>query len=426
MKDLDFDELDRAVASALETDVPAVPNDNALPAADMTPSDASQKPSSVSSEEPSISAHAVHSRIMPSNVPRSRMELVRTTPHTVPTQDAPTVTAPATGDPASQTTVEEAATQPASRRRIPHREGRFMDVVRPGHATALKPQPVSTAQPMVSAASPGIPDIHTQESSATNNTSLESAINELLVSEGHAPVGSNTSTEETANAPEVQASQTEAPGTELSQATALDEHEANPPVDTSLEAIAAELGATPLETPLPSVSPFLADAKVEKRPLGSAPDTLGDTEPTTQVEGDGSAELSQTVADTEPMPSTPEPETAPVPEELTEDLVAIESSMPTTEAVSKVEATESPDQSISSVVTGPASIARQYKEQPRTASDDDESGAIFDPQTYQQPIEHPAKKSSGWIWILAIIVIILLAVGAAVAAWFAGLLPVAL
>ena len=77
-------------------------------------------------------------------------------------------------------------------------------------------------------------------------------------------------------------------------------------------------------------------------------------------------------------------------------------------------------------VAGPTSIARQYKEQPRTASEDDESGAIFDPQTYQQPIEHPAKKSSGWGWVIAIIVIVLLAVAAAVGAWFAGLLPVAL
>ena len=167
----------------------------------------------------------------------------------------------------------------------------------------------------------------------------------------------------------------------------------------------------------------MADAKVEKRPLGGA---LGD-EPTVQP--------ALEVSDLPAIAPGPEPENAPVPEELQNDLTAIE-----TGSVSVVEHHEgdSTDLAIdltskteasletSAPIAGPTSIARQYKEQPRTASEDDESGAIFDPQTYQQPIEHPAKKSSGWGWVIAIIIIVLLAVAAAVGAWFAGLLPVAL
>lgn len=60
--------------------------------------------------------------------------------------------------------------------------------------------------------------------------------------------------------------------------------------------------------------------------------------------------------------------------------------------------------------TGPTSIAQQYQEQP--SSSDQSNGAIYDTATYHQPLSHPAKKSSGWLWVILIIAIILIGAGA--------------
>lgn len=401
MKDIDFDELDRAVASALggssqSTEEKA--SDVSQPDNSVVTTDAS--PAQTSPAAGSISAHGLHARIMPSSTPPSRSTLSRTPVMTTNSSNESDAVSPAST--VASVSQSEVVENNPPKRTIPHREGRFMDVVRPGSTS----QP-STPKPIKATADTEVSLGETPASEATNST-LESAINELLVSESHTPVNSNIEkldsvVESATNPPE-----TAAPST-------------SEEADQSIDQIAAELGQIESEAPALSGSPFLADAKVEKRPLGGAVnDEL----------------VAQPLAEAPDLPAPePEPENAPVPEELQNDLTAIETgSVATTvthendstdlavDLTSKVEASvETP-----APVAGPTSIARQYKEQPRTASENDESGAIFDPQTYQQPIEHPAKKSSGWGWVIAIIVIVLLAVAAAVGAWFAGLLPVAL
>lgn len=423
MKDLDFDELDRAVASALggsatsETSgtsaPPPSPASSGEPALAGAPNAAPATPVA-----PSISAHAVHSRIMPSAV-QPRTTLARKSVEPLGTDAAP--------KPVSATQESSApATQQLSKRRIPHREGKFMDVVRPGQAAPVSSKPTtapvlkqpSSHEEAVTQPVEEPEAVSPSPAGASTNTSLEAAINELFVNEGHSPVVSDNTAEESALEQSTPDIVTEVPVVAPEEAPVAHPEASTvdtipPAEDESVAAIAAELGAGTDETPPLLASPFLSDAKVEKRPLGGVSDA-------TDISVTPASEAPDTTPAETPSALEPEPEHAPMPEELASDLLAIESSSPTPE--SPAPALES----VAAAPAGPASIARQYKEQPRTASEDDESGAIFDPGTYQQPIEHPAKKSSGWGWIIAIIVIILLAVGGAVAAWFGGLLPVAL
>lgn len=70
-------------------------------------------------------------------------------------------------------------------------------------------------------------------------------------------------------------------------------------------------------------------------------------------------------------------------------------------------------QSESPVSTGPVSIPQQYREEPN--SGDQENGSIYDTDAYHQPLAHPAQKKSGWLWVVWILLILILGacVGAA-------------
>lgn len=367
--------------------------------------------SSPESTAQNISSHTVHARIMSSGTP-GRTTLAR----------KPVVASRATANIADAIEVTKAPAPVSSpvKRSIPHREGRFMDVVHPGTKSTLPtpsitpaPKPVETPAPMEPEEQTVTPEVIESSPVTTekpHNASLEAAINDLFVSEGHSPVVSD--------APEESADTLVAEELGATLVSAEVEPETTPAEDAATDAIAAELGM-PLEDAR-SNSPFISDAKVEKRPLG-------------EIEQSDTLEVSQApvVEDAaELLPEMNETPSAPVPEELTGDLAAIESHEANVEDIPELEpqtTEEAPaETSAPESSAGPTSIARQYKEQPRTASEDDESGAIFDPQTYQPPVEHPAKKSSGWGWVIACVLIIILATVAGVVAWMEGMLPVPL
>lgn len=147
----------------------------------------------------------------------------------------------------------------------------------------------------------------------------------------------------------------------------------------------------------PLESPFLSDAKVEKRPLGgpSLPETPEKKE-------------------TPPLPETPETPTEPAPEpepvELNEDILKLEEGdTPAALLTSEAPVDDIPAATSMPIVdapVGPTSITQQYKEQPSTA--EQPSGAIFDTEAYHQPLAHTPKKHSGIlvvVWILALILI---------------------
>lgn len=398
MKDIDFDELDRAVTSALNASGGGSSDDTPRNVP-VTSAPKESLGSNIATSQ-SISSHKVHTRITTPSM-TGRTTLAR----------KPVVTgavAPETSPPMDETPAPTPLPEAKPKRTIPHREGRFMDVVRPG-VTVTTPSQVAEkpATPPVQAPSPLVESTVVSEPKLeqSHNASLEAEINNLFVSEGHEPVIS--SGVEKAEAPVTPAVEVNQVSTESStpEISKTDE-------DVATDEIAAELGQ-PLEDMRPE-SPFIADAKVEKRPLGGLdiPETTDDK----NIEMVDASDLAPKIDDT---PG------APVPEELASDLTAIES-QETLTVVETPLVTEAAIETKMPEATGPTSIARQYREQPRTASEDDEAGAIFDPQTYQAPVEHPAKKSSGWGWVIACILIIVLATITGVVAWMEGILPVPL
>ncbi len=113
-----------------------------------------------------------------------------------------------------------------------------------------------------------------------------------------------------------------------------------------------------------------------------------------------SEKVSQTEASVE-APSSPEQESTPT-EELTSE------NHPELIAATEVEQP-----------TGPTSITQQYTEQP---SSKQESGAIYDTESYHQPLAKPAKKHSGLLVIVWILLLVVLGAGAG-AAFYIYVLP---
>jgi len=173
--------------------------------------------------------------------------------------------------------------------------------------------------------------------------------------------------------------------------------------------VAAEL-VIPEEVATPLESPFLTNAKVEKRPLGAFSDESGmaliedpipfsgndEVQPVTLTET--SPEVEALLAETETLIAEPE-----VKEETPLLEAHVESS-----AVAEVPSwvAPAPVLDVENIPVGPTSITQQYKEQPSDA--DQASGSIFDTESYHQALVHaPQKRSSILIivWIIALILV---------------------
>lgn len=196
-------------------------------------------------------------------------------------------------------------------------------------------------------------------------------------------------------------------------------------------------------------SPFLPDTKVEKRPLGGLNAEEPDHTPVRANAND-----DQTYGRSDPdaqLPPANSAADAPLPAELHSDLVAIEADsgpadqpvpQPTlatatkpsaqpTQAQSATDAVK-PSQKTSSVLgaalpkdassaqSGPTSIPKQYREEPSTS--DENSGSIYDTDSYHQPLDHPPKKKSGWMWVLWILLILLVGAAGGAGIYFMGML----
>lgn len=178
-------------------------------------------------------------------------------------------------------------------------------------------------------------------------------------------------------------------------------------------------------------SPFIAGTKVEKRPLGafseeSPAETTEDTEKEDkkQPEKLGGLDLN---ADGQPQANID----TPLPAELHDDILSIESDSSTTNpeiATDKHEtkldvetepvkpAAETAKPAADNQPTVPTSITQQYKEQPSTG--DQKTGAIYDTDAYHKALLHPAKKKSGWVWVLWITILLIIGAGTGAAVYF--------
>ena len=193
-------------------------------------------------------------------------------------------------------------------------------------------------------------------------------------------------------------------------------------------------------------SPFITDAKVEKRPLGSELSAAPDEETpegasavpvsilmpksTDADEQDDGA--SDTAAEDE---LAEKQRRAAMPAELTPDLLSIESS--SADQASAVPRDDTPVQPIASVPkatpqlveqrpvrtpTSPVSagaiaIQPQYQQSPAKA-DVDEVNSIYDTASYHQPLAHPEKRKAGWSWVVWVLGLLILGAGGGALAYY--------
>ena len=175
----------------------------------------------------------------------------------------------------------------------------------------------------------------------------------------------------------------------------------------------------------PLESPFLPDAKVEKRPLGGvetpselstfdfqglldepeeelleAPQPQERIEATTLPDPIDFAATTSVTEEVEPMVVEPQ---EPV---KAEELPVVEA--PVEEAAIPTVVTPEQLQTAVEEPVGPTSITPQYKEQP---SSNQESGAMYDTESYHQPVVQPVKKKSGWFTVIWILLLVILGAG---------------
>lgn len=334
MAELDFDELDKAV--------------NDL----MANVDTSKRPAGLDD-------------------PEDKVVTIAPTDTAKPATTNEPVAAPETAAPTPVVDAPAAAPALAVKRR-----GQFMDMIHPSSDMRTSNRPTSrqgvTIQPV--------------KSDAANTPAEVPAAPEPTP----APESSNAPTEESA-----------APGTaewpdpiDMATEDVEPSTQATEPATSAEEPVAApeEQPSEPVseDEAAPLTSPFLTDAKVEKRPLG------GNASPTT--------ELVEKDAQVAPAEATPP---VVLPEELTGDVMAVEAK----DLSAHPEAPKPSAIGAKATEAAASSITQQYTEQP--SSGDQTNGSIYDTATYHQAIdtEKPAKKSSALKWIIWIIVLLL--VGAA-------------
>lgn len=179
--------------------------------------------------------------------------------------------------------------------------------------------------------------------------------------------------------------------------------------------VAAPEDATP-DWAKPLESPFLTDAKVEKRPLGG----VGPLPAQVLLDAPEDELLLEATALPDPIDfaeqvvepeAVAEPVVAPVvvEEQSIKQLDELETSVQEVAPVIPVAAAPAP---VEEVPAGSTSITQQYTEK---AGTEQQSGAIYDTENYHKPLAAVAKKHSGFWTILWILLVVILGAGAGVA-----------
>jgi len=200
------------------------------------------------------------------------------------------------------------------------------------------------------------------------------------------------------------------------------------PVRTETTSVTPE----PVESPAwnePLESPFLPDAKVQKRPLGGGEAAATTNTPSIVDSFDFQGLLDEPE---EPLLEAPEPQerieahTMPDPidfaaakaitdevevasfEPEIEEQKVEEVSVQTTPEVIAPQPIAETTQPVVEEPIGPTSITPQYKEQ---ASSNQQSGAMYDTESYHQAVSTPPKKKSGWFTVVLILLLVVLGAG---------------
>ena len=395
MKDLDFDELDRAVNSLMEGVSRSTPE----------PPKSQEKVVTIT---PSADNGASFGQV--SSVQTSPASSVVASPSNPSPVSAPASSS--AGISQSPATRERPSQLPARRN-----NGRFMDVVHPSSnmKTQTSPRPISRQGVSIAPVRPA--PVQSEVSVSQPASDWPDPIDMSARREELSTTGDQT------------------PDRDRDTIVEAAESLSNQPTASDT---ASSYDPAPLQTP------FLADPKVEKRPLGGfahnlhdgpADDAIPLTTPSTIDPEELTAELQadkQTVPDPEPAA------VRELPDELSHDVMAIEadtsnatpSSEQTTETSSTSEVasrlqTQTQTTPAASVTpepasTGPSSIAQQYRQEPST--NESAHGGIYDTDSYHQPLAHPEHKKSGWLVVIWVALLLLLGGGGAAALYYLGII----
>lgn len=366
MKDIDFDELDKAVNSLMATvGSPEQPTSSPLP-------------------ETTSAATTVSAPADPSVVATTTPAVQATSPTSATTSETPGTSSSPSARPIA----------PAARR-----GGRFMDMV---HASSdMTPSRTVSTPPSREGVS-----VRPPQEAAPASTSVD----ELSMVATPAPQS-------------VAATPADMPDPlDLSEgnATPADDVVSTTQEDSpNLQPLAA---TEPTASLAPLESPFLADTKVEKRPLNaetspaSAPPML---DLTAELESENSAGDSDPQFDNQTRKD--EPPLNPQVPELNSDLVAIEAS-DTVEVTQAIETRDAASQVPEpSAPLGATSIPQQYTAQ--ESSGDKSHAAIYDASQYPEPVVHPATHRSGWWWVLWVVMLLAVGAGGALLLYYLGIIP---
>lgn len=347
MTDIDFDELDRAVSSIMSTKAPA--NDE-QPEKVVADEESSKGLVEESTEEQTIELGNSDTTEAETSYANDTAEVATETPEVVSSAEV-------------AETKEDDTEEPTASVVVAKKRGQFMDVMHPSADMRTRPAPVSVAR---------------RSTVLKPSAKFEKSFSDSESQVKEAPIDTVARSADWPDSVDLAAS-------DIPEVTAVSD-------------------ASESENQTPLVSPFLPDAKPEKRPLGSVVSNDVDL-PTEPDEIEEAADSSF-----EPEVIEPASIAVPMPEELGSDIMNVESgSMPlaaNAAAPSPVQPIEEPDDS--SRPSGPSSIPQQYKTSEPPVSI--EHAALYDTSS-QQDVMHPAKKRSGWL--IPLIIIILLILGGA-------------
>ena len=193
----------------------------------------------------------------------------------------------------------------------------------------------------------------------------------------------------------------------------------------------------------PLESPFLLDAKVEKRPLGGAGGPLPVSSPAS-ASAPASAVLEFESAPVSSAKTSKPASKQPFTTDLPKEPLLDEPDEPRLEAPGELRLDDGDDSDSNngntstntntsasanvntstgtntaggaSLYNGATSIHQQYKEQPSATSA--QPGALYDTEAYHQPLQHTEKKHSGFWVIFWILLLVLVGAGIGAAAYF--------
>lgn len=323
--------------------------------------------------------------------------LQQSAPKTTPTKEEPVAE--------EQTST---GTKPAPQTVVPQRRGQFMDMVHPSSdmtKSSTAPRP-SRQAPTLQPLTPAI-----VETTAPKEPSHENSASAPVEPMGTEAVEAQSATSSEWPDPLDVMEQTEKERTE-SNSEQSEEYET--PVENSPVAESEHTDTTsePTEKETDG-SPFISGAETEKRPLGAFTDTPATYEEPTPAHD----ELSPAADDVEqdkvdhtdseiPREELPP---VPLPQELTPEIVSVESDDPS-QPPEKAQEEASVE---SSGVT--ASIPQQYQAA-ETSTDDQGEHPVFDTKEYHQPLTPPAKKGHAGL-VISLIFIVIVLLGTSV--WYA-------